>query len=200
MPSRHPKCPLPRLWLFTDERVTDTILLQAINALPRGSGIVFRHYRLAASERRALFARIRTAARRKRIILLLAGNSKSARGWKADGVHLSGKARSPIPPPARKPAIVTLPAHNARELGAARHARADLVFLSPVFPSRSHPGGNTLGPLRFAALARLAPMPVVALGGMTTRRFRRLKRLGAYGWAAIDGLTPSQRDKKQQNR
>jgi thiamine monophosphate synthase len=30
---------------------------------------------------------------------------------------------------------------------------------------------------------------VVALGGMNPRRFRRLKALGAYGWAAIDALT-----------
>jgi hypothetical protein len=42
--------------------------------------------------------------------------------------------------------------------------------------------------MRFAALARLARCPVIALGGMNPARFRRLRPLGAYGWAAIDAL------------
>lgn len=187
MPRRHTKCPLPRLWLFTDERIADDRLLAAISALPAGSGIVFRHYRRAEPERRALFEQVRKAARRRRAVLIVAGNTRLARAWKADGVHLSGGA-------ARRRStavsgIVTLPVHDAAELAAARSAGADLVFVSPIFPTRSHPGGRALGPLRFAALARRADMRVIALGGMTKARFRRLKPLGAHGWAAIDGLS-----------
>jgi thiamine-phosphate pyrophosphorylase len=32
-------------------------------------------------------------------------------------------------------------------------------------------------------------MPVIALGGVGARHRRMLKRIGADGWAAIDGLT-----------
>ena len=66
-------------------------------------------------------------------------------------------------------------------------ARADLVLLSPVFPTRSHPGAATLGPVRFGSMA--LGRRVAALGGMDAQRFKRLRYLGAYGWAAIDAFT-----------
>jgi thiamine-phosphate pyrophosphorylase len=40
--------------------------------------------------------------------------------------------------------------------------------------------------MRAAALLRLAKSPVIALGGMGERRFRRIQRLGFSGWAGID--------------
>ncbi|HEU4968402.1 thiamine phosphate synthase [Sphingomonas sp.] len=69
---------------------------------------------------------------------------------------------------------------------AAERAGAALLFLSPVFPTRSHPDARALGPHHFARLAGPARTPVIALGGMTSTRFRRLPKLGAEGWAAID--------------
>jgi thiamine-phosphate pyrophosphorylase len=40
-----------------------------------------------------------------------------------------------------------------RELRRAEAGGAALLFLSPVFQTRSHPGAATLGPRRFAQLA-----------------------------------------------
>jgi thiamine-phosphate pyrophosphorylase len=42
--------------------------------------------------------------------------------------------------------------------------------------------------MRAAALARLGGRNLLALGGMNARRFRRIERLGFYGWAAIDAF------------
>jgi thiamine-phosphate pyrophosphorylase len=169
--------PLPRVWLMTDERIGDA-LWDALARLPRGSGVIFRHYR--TPDRRALFERVRTVTRCRGLVLLLAGDPREAAAWRADGVH----GRSPhrrVP----RPLLRTAPAHDARELA---RARSHAVLVSPVFETRSHPGGRTLGALRFAALARRSGVPVIALGGMDARRFRRLARLGAYGWAGIDAL------------
>ena len=47
----HPKR-LPRLWMMTDERQGDA-LWSALERLPRGAGVVFRHYSLPAAARRA---------------------------------------------------------------------------------------------------------------------------------------------------
>ena len=55
MPRRQP---LPRLWLMTDERQGEG-LWAALERLPKGAGVVFRHYGLRPSERRKLFERIR---------------------------------------------------------------------------------------------------------------------------------------------
>lgn len=174
MRSRHP---LPRLWLMTDERMGEQ-LWDALGRLPRGSGVIFRHYR--THDRRALFERVRAVARRRGLVLLLAGSPREAAAWRADGAH----GRSPHLR-ASRPLLRTAPAHDARELAMARgHA----AFVSPVFATRSHPGGRTLGALRFAALARKASVPVIALGGLDARCFRRAGPLGAYGWAGIDAF------------
>ncbi len=158
----------PRLWLMTDERQGEE-LWRALERLPRGAGVVFRHYSLPRPERRALFDRVRAIAGRRGLVLVAAGAPLPG----ADGAH--GR---------RGRGLRTASAHNLRELRAAERAGADLVFLSPVFATRSHPGGKPLGARRFSLLAHQARVPVVALGGVDAGKARKLG--GAYGWAGID--------------
>lgn len=61
---------------------------------------------------------------------------------------------------------------------------ADALFISPVFPTRSHPGTSALGARRAAAIAKGLPVRRIALGGMDASRYARL--IGFDGWAAID--------------
>lgn len=167
--------PLPRLWLMTDERQGEA-LWDALARLPRGSGIVFRHYSLPESERRALFERVSRLARRRSHLLLLAGPERLARRWGAAGSHDSRRLTG----------LTSAPAHSIRELRQAERAGAALVFVSPVFPTRSHPGGRALGRARFGLIAGQSRVPVIALGGVDARRARGLAALGAHGWGAID--------------
>jgi thiamine-phosphate pyrophosphorylase len=169
--------PLPRLWLMTDERLGEC-LWAALERLPRGSGMVFRHYSLPADARRELFERVRAVARRRRLVLLIAG--AAFRG--ADGRHND-----------RGFGLRSASAHSQRELKAAERSGAHLVFLSPVFPTRSHPRARPLGRLRFGLIARQARIPVIALGGADARSGRSLAALGAYGWAGIDAFAPRQK-------
>ena len=162
MPRRQP---LPRLWLMTDERQGDG-LWEALERLPRGSGVVFRHYSLAPTERRRLFDRVRRVARRRRLFLLVGG-----KGPRGDGVH-GGRGG------------FSASAHDLRELKTAERWGAKLVFLSPAFSTRSHPGARALGPVRFGLIAGQARVPVIALGGLDERKARRLPH--CYGWAGID--------------
>ena len=77
----------------------------------------------------------------------------------------------------------------ARTAVAEVHARgADAVLVSPVFPTASHPGGRTLGLLRFARLARASRLPVYALGGISAASQRRLKNLPIAGIAGISAV------------
>lgn len=169
MRARHAK--LPTVWLFTDER-QGTSLWAALERLPRGAGVVFRHY--CSADRAALARRVRAVCRRRGLLFVVAGPPRLARAWGADGTH--GRAHRAL----------TAPAHDRRELVAARRAGIRLAFLSPVFATRSHPGARPLGPVRFGLLSRDAPVPVAALGGVTPATARRLRALGAVGWGAID--------------
>ena len=168
MPRRHA---LPDLWLFTDNRQGDA-LWSAIGRLPKGrAGVIVRTS--------THFDRIRTICRARRLIFIVAGTAKLARAVKADGFH--GRHRGAL----------TAPAHNQREVIQAQRAGVRLIFISPVFPTRSHPGAPALTPVRFGLLANRSNIAVAALGGMTAKRYQSLRKLGAVAWGAVDALTRS---------
>jgi len=173
---------------MTDERIARTDLLRAAERLPRGSAIVLRHYTLAEAERRFLFDQLRAIARRRHCLILLAGDPAQALEWGADGHHGRARASGRTSRTGRR-WLHSAPAHTAEELAAAHDAGADIALLSPLFATRSHPGSMPLGLARFAALARRALVPVIALGGVRPRHLRLVRRLGAAGYAAIDGLS-----------
>lgn len=181
MRARHlPLSPLPDLWLISGAR-NDAALAAALMRLPRGSGFIFRHYHLSKPERLARFAALARVARGRGHWVILAGGMREARRAGADGAYGAPERLAGGGAGFR---LVT--AHSLREIAAARRVRADAVLLSPVWPTRSHPGGSALGGLRFWLLARRAGRPVIALGGMTRRRALSLR----WGrWAAIDGLS-----------
>jgi thiamine-phosphate pyrophosphorylase len=169
------------LWLLSDKR-NDAQLEQALGRLPRGSGFIFRHYHLAPEERVARFRALQRVAEARGHVVILADSALTAKEWRADGIY--GAPRSLGPRRADLLALAT--AHDLEEIALANRMQADAVLLSPVFPTRSHPGAAVLGPLRFRLLARHAAMPVIALGGMDARAARRL---AWRRWAAIDGLS-----------
>jgi thiamine-phosphate pyrophosphorylase len=174
---------VPAIWLMTDERIATPDLLRAIARLPRGAAIIVRHYSLTEGERRALFDLVRKAARRRGGFVLLAGDATMARAWGADGHH--GRTTRVLD---ARGWLHSAPVHDHRELITAQRAGADALLISPLFATRSHPAAASLGVSRFAALARTASVPVIALGGVRPRHAGLVRRLGAVGFAAIDGL------------
>ena len=134
-------------------------LWHAIERLPRGSGVLLLYRHLPKGERARLVARIKKVARRR-------------------GLKVADEA-----------AGEAVRVHDIREVRRAGAARIPLLFLSPLFPTRSHPEWRPLPRLRAAGMARLARVPVIALGGMDSAKFRRLRRLGFHGWAGIDAWT-----------
>ncbi len=192
MVRRHPlppilASPLPNIWLFSDERLTIDIVELAA-ALPPGSGIVLRHDRLAQRTRWRLLRRLIRIARVRGLIVLLAGTPDMAWRWGADGVHLRQRDARGARRAHRLGLLLTMPVHDAREARRARSAGVDGAFISPLHPTRSHPGAPALGQAAWLRLARLSGAQAIALGGMTAARARALNRVGRIkpGWAAID--------------
>jgi thiamine-phosphate pyrophosphorylase len=177
--NRHPPRSLPAVWLISDAR-NDAWLEDAIDRLPPHSGMIFRHYHLPPREREAHFRKLARQLRRRGHLAVLSGSARCARRWGADGAYGSPTQLGPGPALLR---LVT--AHDLRELAQANRMRADAVLLSPVFSTRSHVGGATLGPVRFRFIAARSLAPVIALGGMSTSRARALR---SPRWAAIDNL------------
>jgi thiamine-phosphate pyrophosphorylase len=168
---------LPTLWLFTDERARLNL-----SVLPRGAGVVVRHY---GHPQRASFVRsIVQQGKALGLIMLVAGDMHLAMAVGAHGVHLPEHLVRRYRKPYAK-FIITAAAHNYVALRNARSA--DAMFLSPLFSTRSHAEGLTLGSLRASCLARGKKQAVFALGGITQQKAKHLATLGFSGIGAIDG-------------
>lgn len=107
----------------------------------------------------------------------------------AAGVHLGADdlpvsaARSAAP----KDFIIGSSAGNDAEL--ARVAGADYVGIGPIFGSASKlDAGPAIGVQEFSRLAKLAPMPAVAVGGITAENLSGLFAGGAAGVAVIRAI------------
>jgi thiamine-phosphate pyrophosphorylase len=181
--------PIPRLWLFTDDkRLPDP--REAVALLPRGrAGVVLRH---DADPGRLMLGRdLARICRARRVALVVAGDVRLARALRA-GVHLRG-GRWPGVVRSRK--IITSSAHSIVELRRAAAARAALAFLSPAFETLSHEGVPGLGPLRWGGMAihlrgTGTTMRLAALGGVDGDNLRRLPSWACRAVGAIAALSP----------
>ena len=168
----------PRAWLMTDERMGER-LWTAIDRLPiKHSGIVFRHYSLAKDVRTVLARRVADICHRRSMALAVAGDEELAVTIGADLVH------NPSEPPLRLPFSRSV--HSVDEAAGARAAGAAIVFVSPMFPTRSHSDAKPLDRPLARRIVQAAGVPAIALGGMDALKFARLRRDGFYGWAGID--------------
>lgn len=192
--SRHPmRGAFPAVLLLTDDvRLPDPLPTAA--SLPRGAGVILRHYN---DPNRSYLAReLAVLCRRRGLRLLIAGDGPLAMRVTAHGVHFP-EARSAEARRWRQQCphwIITASAHSHRGLIAAARGGSGAALLGPVFKTESHPDVQPLGPVRFTALAGAARrafrgFAVYALGGMTSDTVQRVSESGAIGIAAISGLS-----------
>lgn len=112
----------------------------------------------------------------------------------ADGVHLgqddlSARALDAIRAAGLRLGVST---HSYREVARATALRPTYIALGTVYPSFSKILDYVpLGPENFARIRRLVDAPVVAIGGMTLERGRRMREAGADGCAAIAEIARS---------
>lgn len=177
--------PLPPLVLFSDEeRMPNPIA--AMRALPAGSSILVRARK--PKHRCELARAAKGLATKLDIAVFIADDPAMARRLGL-ALHVPEKHFYQL---AHWRATTALPVTaSAHSLGAACRALAlgaRAVFLSPVFPTASHPYGPHLGAVRARLMARQIPGPVYALGGVTGEKASLLS--GFAGLAAIGGLIP----------
>lgn len=178
---------LPLVWFVTDPVRTPDPAAVA-ERLPRGTGVIYRHFGLQDAETTARV--LADVARRRGLVLLIGRDAALAARVGAAGVHLPERdaARAQLLRARHPRWIVTAAAHSPRAIRQAEAARADAVLLSAAFPSRSPSAGAPLGSIRLAQWVRAARLPVYALGGVNARTAGRLAATGVAGFAAIEGL------------
>jgi thiamine-phosphate pyrophosphorylase len=114
-----------------------------------------------------------------------------ALGCGAHGVHLreDGIAPAAARRLGAKPFLIGRSVHSAD--AARKSADADYLIAGPVFETVSKAGHPGLGLNGFRTIARSAPCPVWAIGGMTQDQASALADAGAAGLAGIGAFIPS---------
>lgn len=106
----------------------------------------------------------------------------------AHGVHLRGDSMpgSRVRALAPRGFLIGRSVHSVAEAVAADEGGGlDYLLFGPVFPTASKPGAEATGVLVLASVVRAVRLPVLAIGGVTSKTAGSVARAGAAGFAAI---------------
>lgn len=154
-------------------------------ALSNGLKLVqFREKNMETQALRDLARQVVSMAHRHGAKVLLNGDVALANELGADGVQLTSGQLAELKV---RPDVGWCAAscHSAEELQRAEKLGCDFVLLSPVLPTKSHPGAAHLGWENFAAITAGSSIPVYALGGLSHEDMTGAWRHGAHGIALL---------------
>jgi len=184
--------PAPPLLLVTDRRQARRPLMQIVAAALE-AGCRWVSLREKDLPRDEQILRVRALARLVHAVgatLMLHGEAPLAKAAGADGVHLpsgggAAAARRLLGPGK----LVGVSIHTVTEAEAIAPAFADYAPAGPAFETASKPGyGPEIGRKGLAEIARAAPVPVLAIGGINAARVGELIAAGAAGVAVMGGV------------
>ena len=180
---------LPTEYLITAEEDDDDVFIQRLTRALDKDGVRLVQLRAKALSGDEYVARARKAlalCREYGAKLLLNGEPSLLEQIDADGIHLTSERLLQLdqrPVPAGK--WLGASTHNTEQLDKAAALDCDLVTLSPLAPTPSHPDAILMGWHDFQQHVEHAGMPVFALGGMTRFHANRARAVGAQGIASI---------------
>lgn len=118
--------------------------------------------------------------------LLLNTTNELFSSFNVDGLHLTSKMLNTTQNrPISDSLLLSVSCHTDAEIKKAKQLNADIVLLSPVKETVSHPGVQGIGWDKFKHLSENIESPVYALGGMSIKDLLDAKKFGAQGIAAI---------------
>ena len=167
----------------------DDFMLRLQHGLDEGIRLVqLRAKHLAQDELRIYISKASTLCEQFGARLLVNTSVALAEKFNVD-IHLSSfELMNCFERPLPESRLVGASVHNEIELQQAQRLGVDFVVLSPVLPTNSHPGADSLGWEAFRQLVSQAAMPVYALGGVTPADIGLARQMGAQGIAAISAL------------
>jgi thiamine monophosphate synthase len=114
------------------------------------------------------------------------------------GVHLPGRPIAGFSQPQNMATVraasggesilVSRSVHSVDAAVDAEREGADLIVAGTVFPSMSHPGGDTLGLPALRSVCESVSVPVIGIGGITAKNAGNVIRAGASGVAVISAI------------
>ncbi len=107
----------------------------------------------------------------------------------ADGLQLASTAIMNLSErPISEKKLLSISTHSDAEIAKALSLNADMLLLSPVKKTSSHPDLDGIGWDKFEQLVQKIPVPVYALGGMKVEDINAAIQHGGQGIAAISSF------------
>lgn len=122
--------------------------------------------------------------------LFLHSDIDTAYSLNADGIHLTSSQFDDISYAKKKSLFTVISTHSIDDIIKAEQKGADMVTLSPIFPSPNK--GKPLGTEYLKEAISISKIPIIALGGIISQKeIDDIKKMGAYGFASIRYFIPS---------
>ncbi|MCK5647441.1 MAG: thiamine phosphate synthase [Gammaproteobacteria bacterium] len=155
------------------------------NALSQSNKVVqLRKKNIENSEYLALAKIAESVCRQFNSILLLAASIDIFTQAHADGLHLNSRVLFEYDSrPIAEQHLLSVSCHNLEEMTQAEKLGADILLLSPVKATSSHPELEAIGWQKFKQMIAHVQCPVYALGGMQASDLTDAKQAGAKGIA-----------------
>jgi thiamine-phosphate pyrophosphorylase len=186
------KLPDPALLLVTDRHQARRPLADIVRAaLSAGCRWVsVREKDLSDDDQIALVSTLLPIARRHGARLTLHGDAALAKACGSDGVHLPAgsdpaASRALLGPDK----LLGVSLHTVTEAEAIDRSVVDYAIAGPAFETPSKPGyGPEIGHKGLAEIARAAPVPVLAIGGLNATRAAEVLAAGPLGIAVMGSI------------
>jgi len=152
--------------------------------------VIFREYDLKSKEREILAQELLAICREQNHKFLIGKNLQLARKLRADGAHFSDRDHLPLQIFNRqnwpRKFIFSFACHNFLSVLKSQQLKADMIFVSPIFATKSHPNVAPLGLRELSKIIRASKIPIFALGGVDEKNINSLRKLGVAGFGGID--------------
>jgi len=186
------KLPDPALLLVTDRHQARRPLADIVRAaLSAGCRWVsVREKDLSDDDQIALVSTLLPVARRHGARLTLHGDAALAKACGSDGVHLPAgsdpaASRALLGPDK----LIGVSLHTVTEAEQIDRSVVDYAIAGPAFETPSKPGyGPEIGHKGLAEIARAAPVPVLAIGGLNATRAAEVLASGPIGIAVMGSI------------
>ena len=174
---------LPSLYAISNvaELGVEEFLARLQTKLDEGLRLIqLREKNMSQEDLRELAQRVVLMAHAQGAKVLINGDVALAQEIGADGVQFTS---SQLAECTERPHVEWCAAscHSVDELHRAEKLGCDFAVLSPVLPTKSHPGAATLGWESFTRLAAGSSIPVYALGGLNQADMSTAWQRGAHG-------------------
>ncbi len=146
--------------------------------------VQFRQKNIELHEYLALVKIAESVCRQFDCLLFLGTSADVFAQTTADGLHLNSQVLYEYDKrPVLDTQLLSVSCHNLDEMQQAEKLGADILLLSPVKATKSHPELSAIGWAQFEQMTAQLKCPVYALGGMQASDLDDAKQAGAQGIA-----------------